>query len=124
MTFTSPVAEISPGDDGESSTDLAKLAATYPPVKITSILQCAGNRALDNIKKNDGSGFVGSPFEKIEGGMLGNAQWGGLRMRDVLIAQFPGLADLSDLGGYHLECEGADGYAASVPLAVVMDAGS
>ena len=46
----------------------------YESVNIVSIMQCAGNRAAEDIKATGKTGFVGTPFEFIEGGMVGNVQ--------------------------------------------------
>eukprot|EP00040_Diaphanoeca_grandis_P029755 m.174950 g.174950 ORF g.174950 m.174950 type:complete len:562 (-) comp31790_c0_seq2:337-2022(-) len=96
---------------------LGDLLEKYETVDVNSILQCAGNRAADNIRENEGSGFVDTPFETIDVGMLGNAMWSGVRITDVLKDIFAG--SISDYANWHVEFEGADGYAGSVPIALL-----
>ena len=72
----------------------------------------AGNRAAENITVNKAGGFIGTPYELIDTGMTGNAQWSGPRLRDVLLAMYPELASIDTAGaegfvGLHVEFEGA-----------------
>ena len=133
--------EFTRGDEEVLSCTLGGLNAVFGEVTVNSIVQCAGNRAADNIHVNEGSGFVGSPFEVIRGGMVGNARWSGPRLADVLRELYPELARFAaaatplppplrphpaphspdaDLSGLHVRFEGADGYYSSTPLALVM----
>ena len=80
--------------DGEkevASASLSELAARFPRATVTSILQCAGNRAADDAKATGPNGFHGSPFESLGCGMVGCVQWSGVRLADVLPAIFPQL---------------------------------
>uniref|UniRef100_A0A914LN29 sulfite oxidase n=1 Tax=Meloidogyne incognita TaxID=6306 RepID=A0A914LN29_MELIC len=85
----------------------------YEPVKITSTIQCAGNRRNDMNK-----------FKKVQGLMwtgtaISNAEWTGCRLRDVLISA--GI-NPNDKEIKHVQFEGADmdmtgnKYGASIPF--------
>jgi len=109
---------VDSSDDGLVYT-IEQLQARFGTVTITSILQCAGNRASEDIQATGPSGFSGTPFEKISQGMLGNAQWTGVRLADVLPVLYPkacAAAKQHGAGEWHLVLEGADGYSASTPL--------
>ena len=56
------------------SNALLDILKKYESVNIVSIMQCAGNRAAEDIKATGKTGFVGTAFEFIEGGMVGNVQ--------------------------------------------------
>lgn len=100
---------------------LSTLLEVFPPSTVTSIMQCSGNRAADNIAVNEGSGFEDTPFARIGVGMLGNAQWTGPKLSDILSALYPGVtAEGDDFAGLHVQFEGADGYGTSTPLSVIM----
>jgi len=113
------------GDAGASPTfTVADLQSRFGTVTVTSILQCAGNRAGEDIKATGNSGFTGSPLERITVGMLGNAQWTGVRLAEVLPALYPKeCAAAAQHGGgeWHVVFEGADGYSGSTPLARILD---
>lgn len=112
------------GHDGASEIDLPLelLCGLFTPITVTSVVQCTGNRAKDSIVAHptEPNGFVGTPLENIEAGMLGNAQWTGPRLADILTALFPTVVRGSNLERWHVEFEGIDGYSASVPLARVL----
>jgi sulfite oxidase len=110
-------------DDEAPAFTVAQLQARFGTTTVTSILQCAGNRASEDIAATGASGFAGTPFEDITQGMLGNAQWTGVRLADVLPALYPeacAAARRHGGGEWHVVFEGADGYSASTPLARVM----
>jgi DMSO/TMAO reductase YedYZ molybdopterin-dependent catalytic subunit len=75
----------------------------FEPVTITAVLQCSGNgRAFHRPKV---------PGVQWERGAVGNAQWTGVRLRDLLAAV--GVRD----GAKHVQFQGADRpVAAAVPL--------
>ncbi|KAL7078515.1 hypothetical protein ACQ4LE_002132 [Meloidogyne hapla] len=90
----------------------------YEPVKITSAIQCAGNRRNDMNK-----------FKKVQGLMwtgtaISNAEWAGCRLRDVLISAGinPNSKEIK-----HVQFEGADmdmtgnKYGASIPFDKAMN---
>ena len=69
--------EVDDDDDNEEITSVLSIQdilKKYESVNIVSIMQCAGNRAAEDIKATGKTGFVGTPFEFIEGGMVGNVQ--------------------------------------------------
>eukprot|EP00041_Stephanoeca_diplocostata_P026166 m.698567 g.698567 ORF g.698567 m.698567 type:complete len:625 (-) comp22902_c0_seq9:503-2377(-) len=111
--------------DGEqivASFSLSTLKEMYPSITVTSIVQCAGNRAAQCIDEfGDASGFAGTPFADIGVGMLGNAQWEGIRLSDILRDMY-GQRALSEDGSkkLHVEFEGLDGYSTSTPLSTVL----
>ncbi len=100
----------------------AKLEELFLRVTITSILQCAGNRASEDIAATGDSGFTNTPYENITHGMVGNAQWSGVRLAHVLPALYPTACQAALEGDeeWHIVFEGADGYSASTPLARVL----
>jgi len=110
--------------ESDSTFTVGQLRSRFGTTTITSILQCAGNRAAEDIAATGSSGFSGSPFEDITQGMVGNAQWSGVRLANVLPALYPKIcASCKQHGGgeWHVIFEGADGYSASSPLARVLD---
>ena len=62
----------------ENTFTLADLKSKFPKVEITSSIQCGGNRRaeMNQIKPIKGLTW--------EGGAIGNAKWGGLRLNDLL----------------------------------------
>ena len=97
------------GDTEVACESLSALASRFPQVTVTSILQCAGNRAADDAKSTGPNGFHGTPFEELGYGMVGNVQWSGVRLSDVLPAMFPQLRALFDSAGVDAAPGGAAG---------------
>ena len=81
--------------------------------------------------------FVGTPYDAIDVGMMGNATWGGVFLSDILKKLLEerkkeggeeegeeggeeGREGEEKYEGYHVIMEGVDGYVASVPLNMVM----
>jgi len=125
-TSAAPSGAGGPAGDEIVNTSLPELLAKFPSYTVSSIMQCAGNRAAENITVNKAGGFIGTPYELIDTGMTGNAQWSGPRLRDVLLAMHPELASIDTAGaegfvGLHVEFEGLDGYYTSTPLETIMD---
>ena len=89
------------------------LFSKFKKKNVTSILQCAGNRAMENIEMAGQSVFSGTNGEYIDIGMVGNAKWGGVGLMDVLKDVYP---DIQKIINYHIVFFGADGYFTSVPL--------
>ena len=110
------------GGASSSMTTVAELKTRFGTETVTSILQCAGNRASEDIAATGPSGFNGTPFEHIKAGMVGNAEWTGIALSKVLSALYPSecKAALKDDEEYHVVFEGADGYSASTPLSLVL----
>ncbi|GLS42591.1 molybdopterin-dependent oxidoreductase [Methylobacterium brachythecii] len=59
---------------------LADLKARFPHVTVTAVMQCAGNRRADMFAVGPVSGDPWAP------GAIGNAEWTGVRLADVLQA--------------------------------------
>ena len=121
VTFASQESQ----DTEEVDLTLGQLQGRFRNHRITSILQCTGNRAGDNIAANGpaSSGFVGGDSEYLGAGMLGNGSWTGLRLDEVLRAMFPSLSTLSEaaIRDLHVTLEGLDGYYTSIPLGLALD---
>lgn len=113
-------------DEEVATLSLGELKKRFPSKRITSVLQCTGNRAADYIAMNgfESSGFVGGDSEFIGLGMLGNASWTGLRLDEILPELVPQLKSLSrsDFDSLYVSFEGLDGYYTAVPLCVVLNA--
>eukprot|EP00935_MAST-01C_sp_MAST-1C-sp1_P001114 g1114.t1 len=121
-TITFGNASSLPGPANARSLSLAQLSELFPEKTVTSIMQCAGNRAAENIDVNGPSGFSGTPYETIGIGMMGNAQWSGVRLRDVIAHLYPAaVRSEAAMAGKHVCFEGADNYGTSTPLARIMD---
>ena len=106
-------------EEEERSFTVKQLLHRFGSTKVTSVIQCAGNRASEDIVATGPSGFSGTIFENITQGMVGNAEWEGIRLSDVLPALYPKeCAATKRHGGgeWHVVFEGADGYSASTPL--------
>ena len=97
----------------------------YPSYNVVSVLQCAGNRASEYIKATQGaSGFVGTPFEDIQIGMVGNMFWNGVSLQKVLEEIFPNECREernSAEDRWHVLFQGADEYETSTPLSYILD---
>lgn len=113
------------GGDGITMS-VGTLRAKYRQVTVTSVLQCAGNRAAQMIHEGGATGFTGTSFEHIDIGMIGNARWSGPRLSDVLDDLFPAVmrrarASEAEAARLHVVFEGVDGYSTSTPLSRVAD---
>eukprot|EP00940_MAST-03C_sp_MAST-3C-sp2_P000837 g837.t1 len=117
------VFDASETNEDERTLTVGELQSQFETCTITSVLQCAGNRASEDIAATGPSGFSNTPFEKITNGMVGNVQWSGVRLADVLSTMFPAeCAESREAKNevWHVIFEGADGYSASTPLARVI----
>lgn len=74
---------------GECSISIAELKARFPVRTVTAVLQCAGNRRTDLQQVGKTSG---DPWDI---GAIGNAEWTGVRLADLLDAV--GASDASNL---------------------------
>ena len=103
---------------------LADVIKEHKEINITSVLQCAGNRASEDIKATGKTGFVGTPFENIQNGEVGNILWTGVSLKDVLNQIFPNEceAEKNDKEKWHVIFEGADEYESSTPLSHILNA--
>lgn len=98
------------------------LMKEYGTKEITSVLQCAGNRAKESIQKLDPSKVIGKPSEEVGYGLIGNAKWSGIPLDKVLYDVYPELNTKSDseIDRIHLVFYGADDYETSVPLKKIL----
>ena len=107
-------------DGASASMTIGELKARYGTETVTSILQCAGNRASEDIAATGPNGFTGTVFETITLGMVGNGEWTGIPLCDILPATlFPVECKAALDGGgeeYHVVFEGADGYSSSTSI--------
>ncbi|OJT03209.1 Sulfite oxidase [Trametes pubescens] len=96
-----------------------QLRQRFPRAEVVAALQCAGNRRkeMDQVKKVHGVLW--------DDGVIGNARWAGVRLRDVL--QDVGL-DVQALNGWHVcftshvtPCQDDKDYGASIPLSKAME---
>lgn len=95
-------------------------SSRLPWTRIRSVLQCAGNRAAD-MNALKATAFTGTPYEHIGCGMIGNAEWSGVRLSDLLRYLIRDIDTIAKSKVYHVEFEGADGYKTSTPLRRIMD---
>ena len=104
---------------------LRDILKNYRSITITSVLQCAGNRASEDIKATGNTGFVGTPFENIQSGEVGNISWTGVPLKDVLCDIYPdeckSQKSCMDDDQWHVIFEGADEYESSTPLSYILD---
>ena len=104
---------------------LRDILKNYRSITITSVLQCAGNRASEDIKATGNTGFVGTPFENIQSGEVGNISWTGVPLKDVLCDIFPDECKTQksciEDDKWHVIFEGADEYESSTPLSYILD---
>ncbi|XP_015226029.1 PREDICTED: sulfite oxidase, mitochondrial [Cyprinodon variegatus] len=99
---------------GELSLSLEDLKTQFPKHTVTAAMQCAGNRRSDmnNIKEVQGLNWGVSA--------IGNAKWGGTRLRDVLLAA--GFGPEVANWARHVHFEGLDkdvtgtAYGTSIPI--------
>lgn len=97
---------------------LEDLKAKFPKHKLTSTIQCAGNR---RIELNRVKTVKGIPWT---GGAIGTAEWSGARLRDVLL-----YAGVNEEDIEHVHLEGLDNnpltgeqYGGSIPASKAMSA--
>eukprot|EP00466_Bigelowiella_natans_P007202 jgi/Bigna1/88999/estExt_fgenesh1_pg.C_420043 len=104
-------------DQSSSSSSSSK----YPRVAFESVIQCAGNRASEMIASHERKAqpiFKNHPFEKISIGMMGNVEWSGVLLADILEDVVPGV---SKMQGMHVVFSGVDGYETSTPIERILD---
>lgn len=101
---------------------LTELRDRFPCIDIVSVLQCAGNRQIDDYNKLGKNGFSGTVFQSLESGMVGNAVWTGVRLDALLPALFPAecAEEAVSPGSWHVVFSGADEYESSTPLTLLL----
>lgn len=105
-------AGVSAGD----GFSLADLLAAGPPTRVVAALQCSGNRRSQmDPPSHGGLAWVG--------GAVGNVDWGGVLLRDVLRAAGAVEGSFSHVHFEGLDGDGAGGrgYAVSIPADVALD---
>ena len=100
---------------------LDDLRSKFKQYTVPATIQCAGNRRADlaSVKKVKGLLWTG--------GAIGNAEWTGVRLRDVLL--YAGVKDMEEYSSLqHIHLEGLDNnaltgesYGASIPIHKAMD---
>jgi DMSO/TMAO reductase YedYZ molybdopterin-dependent catalytic subunit len=108
-------------DDWEHRT-LGELCQQLSCSRIRSVLQCAGNRAGEALQPKSQPGEE-SRMARLGMGAVGNAEWGGYRLTDVLRGMFPGRIPTQNrrssqpaMTGLHVHFVGEDGFRSSTPL--------
>jgi sulfite oxidase len=93
----------------------------YPKVEISATIQCGGNRRSEMGTSKPVAGLAWS------GGALGNAKWGGAKLKDVLKAAGFRPESYPNPEKIHVQFEGMDSdqsgdcYGSSVPLSYILD---
>ena len=111
---------------GDTALTTIEIINRFEQVEVTSVLQCAGNRASEDIAATGPNGFSGTIFETITQGMMGNAVWRGVLLSEVLPALFPNECKGAQeqkhgkVSEWHVWFTGEDGYSASTPLARII----
>ncbi len=112
-----PRLDVSSGDAhvlhlGERAVSVAQLEAALPARTVVSVLQCTGNRAGEGATAMTRDNQF---FWNIGPGMMGNAVWGGVTLRDALrLSGLVGAEDNFRDSHKHVVLRGADGYSTSV----------
>lgn len=93
---------------------------SFPRVSVTAAIQCSGNRRseMQRVKSVQGLSWKQSA--------IGNAEWTGVRLRDVLIHAGISEEEVQKFGIRHLQFEGLDhdsatSYGASIPIDKAMN---
>jgi sulfite oxidase len=120
------ILQSSSDESMQKQLTVSDLYSHFKKRRVSAVIQCAGNRASEDLAATGPSGFCGTPFEDIESGMVGNVLWTGVWLREVLQREYP-VQCAAATGGtnradWHVVFSGADGYDASVPLDIVLDA--
>ncbi|TBU41637.1 molybdopterin binding oxidoreductase [Dichomitus squalens] len=107
------------GAERSRSFTLEELQTKFPRVEVVAALQCAGNRRkeMDQVKPVKGILWYD--------GVIANARWAGVRVRDILQASG---VESESLQGWHVcftsnvtPCQDDRDYGGSVPLMTAMD---
>jgi sulfite oxidase len=102
-------------DGTEKEYTIEDLKAKFPEVKVTATLQCSGNRRKHMTQESRSTNGL-----QWDVGAIGNAEWTGVRLRDVLAdAGFPVNEVPEDTK--HAQFVGAEAYGASIPIEKAVD---
>ena len=110
--------------DLKTSMSLLELRENFDSTDVISVMQCAGNRQIDDFKRQGSNGFTGTPYQNITNGMVGNVLWSGVRLDTLLRSLYPQECEeeSSSPGEWHVIFTGADEYESSSPLSLVLEA--
>ncbi|KAL8746714.1 MAG: hypothetical protein Q9190_001307 [Brigantiaea leucoxantha] len=107
------VVELNDGEEKEYSLD--DLKKKFTKATITATLQCSGNRRKHMTEESRSTNGL-----QWDIGAISNAEWTGVRLRDVLAdAGFP-VSDVPD-DVKHAQFVGAEAYGASIPIDKAVD---
>lgn len=107
--------ELPDGDEKEYS--LSELKTKFKPFRMTATLQCSGNR-----RKHMSAGAGPATGLQWDVGAISNAEWTGVRLRDVLHdAGVDSSNGTEDEDVKHVHFVGAEAYAASIPICKALD---
>ncbi|KAL8870762.1 MAG: hypothetical protein Q9174_003266 [Haloplaca sp. 1 TL-2023] len=107
------VVELPDGEEKEYS--MQDLKSRFKEVTLTATLQCSGNRRkhmTDESRSTNGLQW--------EAGAISNAEWTGVRLRDVLKDAGIEINDIPD-DIKHVQFMGAEAYGASIPVEKAVD---
>ncbi|KAI4244999.1 MAG: hypothetical protein LQ352_006655 [Teloschistes flavicans] len=108
------VIELADGEEKEYS--IRELKEKFQEVTVTATLQCSGNRRkhmTDEAHSTDGLQW--------NAGAISNADWTGVRLRDILKDAGVRVEDLPANNIKHVQFTGAEAYGASIPIEKAMD---
>jgi sulfite oxidase len=97
-------------DGEEASYSLEDLRTKFKQHTITATLQCSGNRRLHMTQGSRSTNGL-----QWNAGAISNAEWTGVRLRDVLAASGFAISDIPD-DVKHAQFVGAEAYGASIPI--------
>ncbi|KAI4117292.1 MAG: hypothetical protein LQ345_002446 [Seirophora villosa] len=107
------VIELTDGKEKEYSLDDIK--GKFKEVTVTATLQCSGNRRKHMTEESRSTNGL-----QWDAGAISNAEWTGVRLRDVLKDAGVQIDDLpQDIK--HVQFVGAEAYGASIPVAKAVD---
>ncbi|KAF2433299.1 hypothetical protein EJ08DRAFT_584006 [Tothia fuscella] len=105
--------ELMDGDEVEYTMD--ELRKKFNPLTITATLQCSGNRRAHMTRGSRQTNGL-----QWEMGAISNAEWTGVRLRDILADAGVHVDDIPE-GVKHAQFMGAEAYGASIPIEKAID---
>jgi sulfite oxidase len=103
-------------DGTEKEYTIGELKSKFKEVKVTATLQCSGNRRKHMTEESRATNGL-----QWDVGAIGNAEWGGVRLRDVLADAGVPVDDVPDDDTKHAQFMGAEAYGASIPIEKAVD---
>ncbi|KAL8956682.1 MAG: hypothetical protein Q9183_006243, partial [Haloplaca sp. 2 TL-2023] len=107
------VVELPDGEEKEYS--MQDLRNRFKEVSVTATLQCSGNRRKHMTEESRSTNGL-----QWEAGAISNAEWTGVRLRDVLKDAGLEINDVPD-DIKHVQFMGAEAYGASIPVEKAVD---